>query len=406
MTTMETPALSENDELLLLTRIVCDKARQEPAQSHHLYRLAKANIQRMIDNLLRQYEPPNAIEAERVLYPAFTAIAELPELERGACYSYVRQASGGTAASEFQLAKLVSSVSISRVSASGPLVVESVKDILTKQIPPREAILDPWLPKSSLCLIHAWRGTGKSLFALGAALSIASGSEFLGWPAPKARKVLVVDGELPEVVIQERIAKLMHATQLSPEVDNLRYVHIDSQPNSTLPDLASVQGQAAYNAAIADADLVIVDNLSCLVKAGKENEAESWRPLVPWLLSLRSQGKAVILVHHSNKNGQQRGTSAKEDNMDTVICLKRPEGYSESSGAVFEVHFEKARHFSGADAESFLARYSDDGGWSRAEISPGQKDRIRELKNDGLTRAEVARRLGLHRSTVGRQWHD
>ena len=39
--------------------------------------------------------------------------------------------------------------------------------------------------------------------------------------------------------------------------------------------------------------------------------------------------------------------------MDTVIALKRPEDYRTKEGARFIVSFEKARHFSGSDAESF-----------------------------------------------------
>jgi hypothetical protein len=42
--------------------------------------------------------------------------------------------------------------------------------------------------------------------------------------------------------------------------------------------------------------------------------------------------------------GRQRGTSRREDALDTVIALRRPDDYSPEQGARFEVHFEKLRN--------------------------------------------------------------
>lgn len=50
-----------------------------------------------------------------------------------------------------------------------------------------------------------------------------------------------------------------------------------------------------------------------------------------------------MFIHHAGKSGAQRGTSKREDVLDTVVALKRPGDYVTSQGARFEVHFEKAR---------------------------------------------------------------
>ncbi|UQZ88834.1 hypothetical protein C4J81_06325 [Deltaproteobacteria bacterium Smac51] len=68
-----------------------------------------------------------------------------------------------------------------------------------------------------------------------------------------------------------------------------------------------------------------------------------------------------MIVHHAGKNGDQRGTSAKEDIMDTVINLRRAKDYQTEEGARFEVHLTKARGVSGPEARPFEAQLRDDG---------------------------------------------
>src|SRR5215468_5734601 len=77
--------------------------------------------------------------------------------------------------------------------------------------------------------------------------------------------------------------------------------------------------------------------------------------------------EAVVLPdgnYHAGTNGRQRGTSRREDALDTVIALRRPEDYSPEQGARFEVHFEKLRNrVDGNGAVAFEARIETaDGG--------------------------------------------
>ena len=53
--------------------------------------------------------------------------------------------------------------------------------------------------------------------------------------------------------------------------------------------------------AVGDAELVILDNLSCLFPSVKENEADGWAPIQTWLLSLRRESVSVLFVHHSGR---------------------------------------------------------------------------------------------------------
>src|SRR5262245_25234391 len=98
-----------------------------------------------------------------------------------------------------------------------------------------------------------------------------------------------------------------------------------------------------------------------------------------WVLRHRRAGRAVVLLHHAGKGGAQRGTSRREDVLDTVISLRRPADYSPDQGARFEVYFEKTRGFYGTDALAFEARYEVRDGvasWTRTEIVEAERARV------------------------------
>jgi hypothetical protein len=75
--------------------------------------------------------------------------------------------------------------------------------------------------------------------------------------------------------------------------------------------LGAAGGQAWIDAQVGEAEVVFVDNISTLVRSGKENEAEGWLPVQSWVLRHRRAGRAVVLLHHAGKGGAQRGTSRR-----------------------------------------------------------------------------------------------
>ena len=80
----------------------------------------------------------------------------------------------------------------------GPLLISvSIAELLEREIKPREMLLAPILPEQGLAMLYAYRGIGKTFIALGIAAAVASGSRFLRWTAPRPRRVLYLDGELP-----------------------------------------------------------------------------------------------------------------------------------------------------------------------------------------------------------------
>ncbi len=284
-----------------------------------------------------------------------------------------------------------------------------IAELLAREFPPMEALLTPWLCKQHLAMVHAWRGVGKTHFALGVAYAVAGGGTFLRWKADKPQRVVYIDGEMAGAAIRDRLVAIQDSTpaESNPPEGFFRIITPDAQPYP-LPDLSTKEGQRKIAPHIADADLIVVDNLSCLMRSGNENDAESWNPVADWALDLRRRGKAILFVAHDGKGGQQRGTSKKEDVMDVVIQLEHTKDYNAEEGAAFTVKFKKARHLKGVDARDIeVGLATDQEGksvWTYKEAQKGMVDRILALHADApdLSQSEIAEELGCNRSTVSR----
>jgi len=281
----------------------------------------------------------------------------------------------------------------------------SVAQFLELDIPPRELVLAPWLPEKGLVMVHSPRGVGKTHFALAVAYAVATGGEFLGFKATRPRRVVYLDGEMPANAMQHRLAALVASFRGDPPDPSYFKILSADLIDGGLPDLADAAGQREIDAAIGDAELILADNISTLVRSGKENEAEGWLPVQGWALAHRRAGRSALFVHHAGKGGLQRGTSRREDVLDSVISLRRPQDYQPEQGARFELHFEKSRGFFGDDARSFEARYEERDGtalWTRTEIADAELGRVVDALRDGMSIREAADALGVHRAKVER----
>ena len=142
-------------------------------------------------------------------------------------------------------------------------------------------ILHPFLPSQGLVMLYSKRGVGKTFISLGIAVAVASGTTFLKWSAHTARRVLYVDGEMPGATVKERISSIVSGTDIAHPLDNLRIITPDLQDHA-LPDLATAAGQDLVEAHLAGVELLVLDNLSCLVRESRENEGDDWVAIQGW----------------------------------------------------------------------------------------------------------------------------
>jgi AAA domain len=104
----------------------------------------------------------------------------------------------------------------------GILATLGIDDLIAMEIPERELLLDPILPARGLIMIHARRGGSKTFLALAIGLAVAGGTNVLRWSAPKARRVLYVDGEMALVDLQRRVAALKAGIGVNIRNDHFR----------------------------------------------------------------------------------------------------------------------------------------------------------------------------------------
>ncbi|NLE25209.1 MAG: AAA family ATPase [Clostridiaceae bacterium] len=222
----------------------------------------------------------------------------------------------------------------------------TVDDFLGKSFPERKMIFDPWLRQGTICLVYAKRGCGKSWFSLSLAVAATRGLEIANWKTINPVGCLYLDGEMACDELQSRLKKLTsgHSFPLAPlNIVSSEYMKSKNKPTIDLTNekcrkdiLKSLKENKNFG-------LLVIDNLSCLTPRISENSKASWDDINQWLLELRADGIAVILVHHTGKDGKQRGTSAREDNIDISISLTEAYDYPSKGGAKFIVGFDKLR---------------------------------------------------------------
>ena len=282
----------------------------------------------------------------------------------------------------------------------------TLHDLQAKAIPEREMLLSPIIPAKGLIMAFAQRGVGKTFLGLNIAYAVASGGKFLRWHAAQARSVLYVDGEMPARALQDRVEMLTkNCDKYLPTSEHFRFLALDMQELGVGLNLALPEDQAAVERHLGDAEFVVFDNLSTLVSGGRENDAESWDSMQAWLLRLRRMGKTVLLIHHAGRGENARGTSKREDVLDTVISLKRPENYQPSEGARFEVHLTKARGVFGEGAQPFEAKLEERDGipvWVTGEIVDPELLQVMEMTEGNMSIRDIGAEVGISKSKVQR----
>jgi hypothetical protein len=288
-------------------------------------------------------------------------------------------------------------------------IILPVTDFCTLELPAKDTLLHPWLKEQSIILISGWRGVGKSWDALGVLDAISKGKPFGPWECKKSVPGLFLDGEMPPQDVKERIDALC----LGRDAQSPLYIYCDALANQWgLPraHLANEAWRSKMKQILLThhIKLWVIDNLASLASGLDENKKQDWDPINQWLLELRFAGISTIILHHVGKEGNQRGTSAREDNIDISIILKHPHDYTPEDGARFICHFSKGR-ISNRDSQliadmEFKLIQNDSGKyeWTWGSVKKENRRAILELLDQGMDQKTIVENLGLTKGTVSK----
>lgn len=273
-------------------------------------------------------------------------------------------------------------------------------------IPEKQTFLSPWLTEQSISLIAGWRGVGKTWFAMLVLDAVTKGIPFGPWQYGISAPCLYLDGEMPVPDVIERIEAIGTGGRKHP-------LHVFSAAYASILGLGRINLLDEKCRAGLKDDLLkkqvklwVVDNLASLTPGIDENSKQDWDPINRWLLELRFAGISTILLHHEGKEGQQRGTSAREDNIDISIALQKPANYSPEDGARFITHFTKHRIRTRdlaliADTEFQVRQGMADGAsYTWGNVKKQNREQVIEMLGNGVEPKDIIEALHISRGRV------
>lgn len=215
----------------------------------------------------------------------------------------------------------------------------SLADLPEPAVAP-EVLMDGLLDTGEQMMLHAWRGVGKSLFALLLALCFASGKGALNGRICPSRKyrVLLLDGEMSAHSLKKRARRLCagHGIPAEAIADvKVRSIIVENK-NLTL---GTEEGLKECMPDLMWADIIIVDSVFKFFPGAMNSDFASVEKLLDFLKLCRLAAKTLILIDHEGKSrGASFGTMGKEIALDVVLRLCHAK-----SPHVIEAHVQKVR---------------------------------------------------------------
>jgi hypothetical protein len=311
-----------------------------------------------------------------------------------------------------------------KVEKAEPIPIDlalSVSELIHMDLPAREPIIEGFLYKPSLAQMFGWRGIGKTWAGMYLAQQIAKGQRFLEWNVPQARRVLYVDGEMAGNELRER-CRLLTGNNDPPDYFMLLPAELFQRRMDYSLNIVNPLHQsrfedflAALKAEARDPEVIFFDNISALTHGIDEQSSTEFGPVKEWFKRLRLMGYTVVFLHHAGKEGRQRGTSGREDNLDLSIQLEGPERPTLPTS--FKLVLDKSRGIPPTPSEVQVTLMTDECNAlvlatnikPKVPIMSSERSQAEHIlkfivQNDGkLTRTDVQKHFELAKPTSNRQ---
>jgi hypothetical protein len=265
----------------------------------------------------------------------------------------------------------------------------------------KDWLVSGWIPQGIVMLLHALGGAGKSLMIYELIECVVKGQPWNGYQVKQGR-ALILQSDEPVIVTRER----MQIRELSREYP------VTVVPGWQVENMARLEARLKEYAEMGDpVRLCMVDSVTAINRNTliSENDTEYAR----FMLQLNDLGDrygcTFIVVHHSNSDGESRGTKALYNSASEVWGLLVAD---ESTGdRVLRVQKTRmgrppGRYKFQFEEENFTFTYLGREGDESGEEAAHTEKRIELWLNEdehrgiGYEVEEIAQYLGLNKNTV------
>ena len=227
----------------------------------------------------------------------------------------------------------------------------SLADYMQLDIDPVEWICKDIICTKGLSMIAGTDNTGKSILAMQLAISVAIGVPFMHFEIPRPRKVLLIQFEMDDGMVQQRVPKILkyyqnnHPDELRANISNLKTVLKKDLGKLFNDKWDSLKGNLQANRGD-QYDLVVVDNL--YTSTGKDiSKNHEVKDVVSVIRSLIDTfGVSFMVINHNNKPRGDVFTLRKEhirggklltDNLEFCIQIARAEIDPDEKLRIFKI---------------------------------------------------------------------
>jgi archaellum biogenesis ATPase FlaH len=274
-----------------------------------------------------------------------------------------------------------------------PLTLKEFREQQSQEV---QWLVQGWLPIGSTLLFHGDGGSGKTLMIYEMIESIVLGRPWNGYQVSQG-PVLLVQVDEPRQVTDERLDIRGLPDEAPLEIFSEWQAH-------QMPDL-----EAAIDAL--KPRLVVIDSLTAVNPTAvfSENDTEYARPILQLAALADKHQTTVVIIHHSNAEGNARGSRAIHNSVSEVW------GLSVADGGDRLLRVQKTRmgrppgrYKFAFDEDDFSFRYLGEENAEENESAATHEDRIRlwlsedEHRWTRYTSMEIAEFLGITRHQTRR----
>jgi hypothetical protein len=262
--------------------------------------------------------------------------------------------------------------------------------VFAQSTPEPEVLLGPF-KRGQVGFIAAPPGVGKSMLAMALLGAISTGEGFGPWEGTGSfQHGYLLDCEMTARDLLSRLKVL------GLDSGHLLIDHYDWRAHEEISgfSIGDVENQAYIRHTCKMLDVIVIDNLTfCLDPADHSNiyapeTINQLRPLFNWV---KSTGKLLILIDHTNAEGKLSGSLNKQRLADWVVRLEADTCLDEMELA-FTLHFDKYRG-EGRPRRDIAFSMDSLGKWTHTNIIP-LSEQVLEMLQQGGKHKEIADDLG------------